>query len=513
MMIKPVISVAAISLMVLNAPARAVSEFEQWKMQQQQTFQEYKDERDREFTDFLKKQWRELELLRGFVRDDSPKPVKIPVAKPRPSTPEPVVMPKPQPAPSAPPTEKPVPEPVTIPEPVTAPVPAVIKPVPIVTPPAPPKPAPVPHTQRKGIKAQISYFGIPLTFYYDTGFKRALPGSLNETAVSNFWSDLSKADYDPLLDQLTSQKQALQLNDWGYAVLVNNLAVQIYPTSKNRQALFTWFIMSKAGYRARIAYDDRNAYLLVPSKQQIFEVPYFTFDDERYYAISFDGGKSSLGQVYTYDGNYPGADNKLDMRLKPRTAESDNISKRKLSFDYNGERYNVDADYEKSRIDFLNTYPQLDLELYFDSSVNESTANSLLKQLSADVKGMSEQQAVNFLLRFVQTSLKYKTDEDQFGKENYLFPEETLYYPYSDCEDRSILFAWLVEHLLGLEVVGLDFPGHVATAVRFNENVAGDAVSWNGKRYVVADPTYINASAGMTMPAYKNAKPGVIKIR
>jgi hypothetical protein len=513
MLIKPVISIAAISLVVLNAnaPAQAASEFEQWKMQQQQTFQEYKDERDREFTDFLKKQWREMELLRGFVRDEAPKPVKIPVAKPQP--PAPVAKPQPQPAPVAEPT--PEQKPTTTPEPTPVPVPApvVIKPIPIVTPAAPPKPAPVPYTQQKGIKANISYFGTPLTFYYDAGFKKSLPGSLNETAVSNFWSDLSKADYDPLLDQLSIQKKALALNDWGYAILVDDLAEQIYPTSKNKQALFTWFILTKDGYRARIAYNDRNAYLLVPSKQQIFEVPYFTFDGDRYYAVSFDGTKTSLGQVYTYDGNYPGAANKFDMSLKSDAAESGKVSSRKLSFDYNGKRYNVVADYEKSRIDFLNTYPQLDLEMYFDASVSASIGNPLLKQLAEDIKGMNEQQAVNFLLRFVQTSLKYKTDENQFGKENYLFPEETLYYPYSDCEDRSILFAWLVEHLLGLEVVGLDFPGHVATAVHFKDNVAGDAITWNGKRYVVADPTYINATAGMTMPAYKNAKPGVIKIQ
>ena len=47
--------------------------------------------------------------------------------------------------------------------------------------------------------------------------------------------------------------------------------------------------------------------------------------------------------------------------------------------------------------------------------------------------------SVNRLLRFVQTAFEYKTDEDQFNTENYLFPLETLHYPYSDCEDRSAL--------------------------------------------------------------------------
>ena len=123
---------------------------------------------------------------------------------------------------------------------------------------------------------------------------------------------------------------------------------------------------------------------------------------------------------------------------------------------------------------------------------------------------MSERQAVNFLLRFVQTSLKYETDDQQFGEENYLFPEETLFYPYSDCEDRAVLFACLVRSLLNLEVVGIDYPGHVATDVAFSEAVEGDSVMYKGMRYVIADPTYINANSGMTMPNFKQYTPNVI---
>jgi hypothetical protein len=125
---------------------------------------------------------------------------------------------------------------------------------------------------------------------------------------------------------------------------------------------------------------------------------------------------------------------------------------------------------------------------------------------------MSEIEAVNLLLRFVQTAFKYKTDAGQFGFENYLFLEETLYYPYSDCEDRSVLFAWLVRSLLGLQVVGLNYPGHIATAVKFSDATKGDTVTFNHVKYVVSDPTYINATAGMTMPEFKHKTPEVIQI-
>jgi len=494
------IALVSLFLLMVCSPANSVSEFEQWKRQQQQTFQEYKDERDREFTAFLKEHWREVEVLKGFVRDEKPKPVVMPVAKPLPAEPQP------QPTPVTEPEKKPVEE-----KPVSSvkPEPVVIAPKPVVT----PKPAVVPVQQQKGIRTQVDYFGKLITFYYDPAFKKSLPYRLNETALSNFWSQLSKTDYEPLLEQINDQGKSMQLNDWGYAVLTNKLALQIYPTSTNKQALFSWFVLTKAGFRSRVAYDERNVYLLVPAEQHLYEVSYFTFDNERYYVIGFDGNSRKPGKVYTYDGHYPGAVRKLDMSIRKRAAKSDNAEKRNLTFIYGGKSHAIEADYEQAQVDFLNTYPQLDLEVYFAAEVGETAESPLLQQLASEIEGMNEQEAVNLLLRFVQTSFKYSTDEKQFGKENYLFPEETIYYPYSDCEDRSVLFAWLVRRLLGLEVVGLNYPGHVATAVQLKHRIEGDYVTHNGKRYTVADPTYINATAGMTMPEYRNTKPGVILIR
>ncbi|MDA3869162.1 MAG: hypothetical protein PF589_04300, partial [Gammaproteobacteria bacterium] len=250
-----------------------------------------------------------------------------------------------------------------------------------------------------------------------------------------------------------------------------------------------------------------------PSQQPLYAVPYFTFEQLRYYALSFDGSEKKLGQVYTYDGNYPGAGKVLNMQMSNEVVVAGTIAYRDLSFEFEGQRYAIRTAHENERIRFMQTYPQLDLKWYFKTGVNTRTSMPVLQQLSDNMKGMDEQTAVNFLLRFVQTSFRYKTDEDQFGRENYLLPKETLYYPYSDCEDRSILFAWLVRNLLGLEVIGLDYPGHVATAVLFKGSIPGDSIAHNGHRYVVADPTYINATAGMTMPAYKNKKVEVIDIR
>ena len=487
-----ILAVAALSLTSYVVSVGANDEFKQWMQEQssgveaeKKEFQEYKDKRDKEFTDFLKSHWTAVDIVKGEIRDEEPKPVVMPVA---PKKPQPKIV-----------VNKPVAKPVVRPVKVFIPKPDVSKsqkPIPVVVVP-------------KGNSLNVNFYGRQIRFNYDARLKQSLARTINTNAVSNYWSALSKTEYEDLLQQLAAQQKSLRLNDWAFASLINSVAVKVN-NKRNESALLSWFLLAKSGYKARIAYSANSIYLLVPSKHEMFEVSFFTFSGTRYYAVSFDGNKQKLGQVFTYDGEYPNTTKYFDMQVTPAVASSDQSERRHLSFVFEGKKYNIDVTYDRGRIKFLRSYPQLNLNLYFSSGVYPVTATPLQKQLAAHMTTMTEQQAVNFLLRFVQTSLQYETDDQQFGEENYLFPEETLFYPYSDCEDRAVLFAWLVKSLLNLDVVGLDYPGHVAAAVHFNEAVSGDSINYKGKRYVVTDPTYINASAGMTMPDFKQSTPSVI---
>jgi hypothetical protein len=455
--------------------------FQEFEGKRDREFQEFKDERDRQFTAFLKEHWRKMRLLEGMVRDETPKPDVIPKVKP---------IDRPKPSPELPPVRPPAP---------------------VVVPPPPP-PAPV--IPADGTRIEATFYGHQLPFRIDSAFKASVGYTINKQTISDYWATLSRADYEPLLEQLNAQRQALRLNDWAYLLLVRQLVKEMQPNRYNEQVLITWFLLAKDGYRARIAYDNKQIYLFMPTKQPLYAVSYFTFDGLRYYVIPFDGGsQQQLGQVSTYDNHYPGADKDIDMQISTAIVTKPKDGEKQLTFRYGEDRYQITAKYDQHTVAFLNTYPQLDIEMYFISTVRPETGKQLLEQLKPLVTGQSELEAVNRLLRFVQTAFKYQTDKEQFNEENYLFPEETLFYPYSDCEDRSILFAWLVRNLLKLEVVGLDYPGHIATAVHFNGDVNGDGFIYRGEHYVITDPTYINANAGMAMPQFKNTKPGVIPIR
>ncbi|MFO7889011.1 MAG: hypothetical protein R6V04_01590 [bacterium] len=79
----------------------------------------------------------------------------------------------------------------------------------------------------------------------------------------------------------------------------------------------------------------------------------------------------------------------------------------------------------------------------------------------------------------------YKNDTEQFGRGKPFFTEEPLFYPHSDCKDRSVLFAYLVKNLISLKVIGLDYPGYIPNAVQFHTDIPGDYVTYQGEQYLI----------------------------
>ena len=156
-------------------------------------------------------------------------------------------------------------------------------------------------------------------------------------------------------------------------------------------------------------------------------------------------------------------------------------------------------------------YLQTDVPVYASSSLSEEFRKDLLTQVSSQIQGLSEYDAVGKILDFIQHAFNYKTDWDQFGYEKSFYVEENFYYSANDCEDRAVLLAFLVRNLLHLDVHLLYYPGHEATAIRFSDqSIKGDGyVYQDGSKYIICDPTYIGAGVGQCMPEYENVKPKV----
>lgn len=120
---------------------------------------------------------------------------------------------------------------------------------------------------------------------------------------------------------------------------------------------------------------------------------------------------------------------------------------------------------------------------------------------------------VDILCHWDQTGLVYEYDDKVWGHDRAFFADETLFYPYCDCEDRSIMLTRIVRDLLGLKCALVYYPGHLATAIALGENIKGDYIRIEGIKYIVYDPTYIGAPIGMTMPDMDNKSAKVIVLK
>lgn len=346
--------------------------------------------------------------------------------------------------------------------------------------------------------------------FYDS-MRFSLP-DVSETTVAEVWKKLASEDSDILLSDCFDLKDDLRLGDWGYIDMLRVMSEHFLGES-NEAVLLQMFVLAQSGYKVRLARSGDRLILLVPFRTDLYTYPYFILNDgKKYYIID----KEALGQSRSYQIYETGFPREKTASLKmpgtPRLGQERGTQKLFQSKRYQDTFAEVVTN--KNLIDFYNDYPVSgNWDDYVRASLSEEIKNTLYPALRAQISGKTKLDAANILMNFVQTAFQYQTDQEQFGYERPLFGDETFYYPYSDCEDRSILFAILVRELLGLEVVLLHYPQHLATAVNFgDEEVYGSYFDLDGRKFVVSDPTYIGAPVGECMPQYRNSSAEIVKI-
>lgn len=352
----------------------------------------------------------------------------------------------------------------------------------------------------------LLFLNWPLYFKSDKRISETTAETIDAQGITDYWTLLSSVNYNHLLYQLSNVNNILNLNDWGYYRLVKMYTQQLFPQDENRQVLLQWVLLSRSRFKVKIAFSGNKVYLLVPTIYPIYAKDFLRFDGLEYYVMD---GKAKDLQTYPID--FPEADIVMDLRIgKPFYTQVITTTIRTFNFTYEGQKLSVKLKIDPNMIDFYNTVPLSDVRVYFNSTVSEMTKESIIEEFTPLIKDMTQVNAADLLLQFVQQAFRYKTDQQAFGHERYFYPEEMLYYPYSDCEDRSVFYAYLVKTLLKTSVVGIGYPGHMATAIYFEEKPAGYFLRYKGKDYVAADPTFLDASIGMLMPMLRKEKAEII---
>ena len=301
-------------------------------------------------------------------------------------------------------------------------------------------------------KQMINYCGQRI--YVDKSLKGVCSiGNMREKAVADAYEAMCKADYKPLLADCRQLKKDLKLNDWGVFLFVRDVSNALCADA-NASVVMQQFLLNELGYKSKMARRaDRDQMLLfVATDCKMYGRPYFTKDGLNYYNLTSD----ETCQFYMCQEDSPKAKSSIDMQITNAPLLNSGMVN---SVHKNGAgTVAVSVDVPKSLMLFYKSMPQCDYSVYVNAKVNPAVADRLLSSLAPIVEGKSETEAANLLINFVQTGFKYATDQEQFGYEKPFFVEELFYYPYCDCEDRSVLYSYLVRNLLKLDVVLLDYP-------------------------------------------------------
>ena len=302
----------------------------------------------------------------------------------------------------------------------------------------------------------------------------------------------SQKGYTNLLHDCLKIRDTYKLCDWAYYKMLQTLSEATCGKGTNEAVFLQGYLFHQSGYQMRFATepDTHKLHLLTRITGTPYNCGYSIIDGKLFFIM--DGSKSK--NLAICEAAYPG-EQEMSLGIKELPDLKKNMSDLRTII---------------SRFVMVEANMMTRWAYYANTPLSEETKETLYPQLKKQIANKSKVEAANLLLNWIQMGLQYAYDDKVWGHDRAFFGEESLYYPYCDCEDRSILFSHLVREILDLDIVLVYCPGHLYTAVAFNEDVPGDYIMVNGRKFTVADPTFYNANVGKTMSKMDNSKAQVI---
>lgn len=319
---------------------------------------------------------------------------------------------------------------------------------------------------------------------------------LTDSAIQDFYMQVSSLSYHPLVNHLTYYRQKAHLDDWFYYQLIRKTAQQLCPKQENFElyTLYKWFLMAKSGYDVRLALCQNKLLFYIQSKDNIYDIPFYTENGNQYVCLNYHDYGSSIDfknlNFFAVGVVIPEAKNAFSYRVtRMPDFSAESYAEKDLQFNYDNRNYSFKVMVNPEVQNIFVNYPVVDYDAYFNIPLSRRTYNSLIPELKEAVKGMDSKKGVDYLMRFSRNAFAYKNDHDNFGREKRLSPEQTLLYANSDCDDRAALFFALVKEIYNLPMIVLLYPKHVTIAVQFEKKTSGRPIVYKDKKYYICEPT------------------------
>lgn len=344
--------------------------------------------------------------------------------------------------------------------------------------------------------------------------------------VADALGEFTKPQFDNMLYDCLQERKKHHFSDWAYYQMLLAFTDKFYGKHTNEATLVLGFLYSQSGYKMRYAHDANTLYILVSSQYNIFKKSFFYVDGECYYLLDDIGDDAKLAIC---KAKFP-KESPLSLRISAVQDFSDNPTLERTITSPMNPDFSFTITSNKNYLAFYETYPSSYTDnnfmtrwaMYANTPLEKGITAQLYPKMKEKLEGMTPLEKVQQLDWWVQGTVDikrenpnqgcflYAFDDDVWGGDRAFFGEETFFYPYCDCEDRSILLSHLVRDLVDLDVVLVYYPGHLAMAVNFPEDIPGDHIMLDGRKFTVCDPTYVGSEVGETMPTMKDKSTTVI---
>lgn len=350
------------------------------------------------------------------------------------------------------------------------------------------------YAREGGLVYQFDFFGEPIRFTVDPSAVIDFTDSLSITGIQHFYQSLDAPAFDNIIASLQAYRQKHNPDDWLFYQLIRKTAQQISPKSSNynRYTLYKWFLLTRSGFGAILTIAADKMLFYVQSDEHIYNIPSRLSQGRQYVCLNFHDYKNIDPERDHFEevplpvpGTVRGFSYKVTQLPDFTTAS---YQEKDLRFNYYQSEYNFKVMVNPEVKALFANYPVVDYEYYFNIPMSRETYSSLIPALRKYVSAMNIKNGVDYLMRFTRYAFLFKPDNETFGTEKRLSPEQTLLYDQSDCEDRAALFFYLVKEIYNLPMLVLSYPQHVTIAVQFDKPV-GKTIEYNGRKYTICEPT------------------------
>ncbi len=325
---------------------------------------------------------------------------------------------------------------------------------------------------------------------YNVDMMIQIPVFQEEQSIMRYYHALLDTDYATLLKDLDAKREALLLNDWMYyGLLRSGVSVIFHEHSPFERELISWFLMSHAGFDTRLAYNSKAAYLYIFSEEEVFEMPMLQDNQRNYYHIPFPlQYPAGLESVSILPFNAMPGGRSLSFAWEDYPAFQPRTLEKVVQLRTKDSLYDFTVLIDQTLIEVMAQQPVIAETEYFEISMSTALQESLLPQLEAIMRGKDVRESLEILLAFTRSSFAYMEDEAYFGRSKPMTPDEVFFYPFSDCEDRAVLFFQTAKALLKLPMIVISFSDHITLGIALPWTCR-DAVLYKGQKYCICDPT------------------------